>query len=94
MLKPDYLPFYILKYVHYHWQMIESRFNELLVHAKILLRKKWLFGVFDDFVTKQLPHNVTWGLSLLYAMEHKADRSLTSTQGDTGHIIYICFMVC
>lgn len=63
--------------------MIESRFNELLAHAKILLRKKWLFGVFDDFVTKQLPHNVTWGLSLLYAMEHKADRSLTSTQGNT-----------
>ncbi|PWA99062.1 peroxisomal ABC transporter 1 [Artemisia annua] len=67
--------------------MIESRFNELLAHAKILLRKKWLFGVFDDFVTKQLPHNVTWGLSLLYAMEHKADRSLTSTQGELAHAL-------
>lgn len=62
--------------------MIESRFNEVLVHAKTLLKKKWLFNILDDFVTKQLPHNVTWGLSLLYAMEHKADRSLTSTQGD------------
>lgn len=67
--------------------MIESRFNELLVHAKILLRKKWLFGILDDFVTKQLPHNVTWGLSLLYAMEHKADRSLTSTQGELAHAL-------
>lgn len=67
--------------------MIESRFNELLAHAKILLRKKWLFGVLDDFVTKQLPHNVTWGLSLLYAMEHKADRSLTSTQGELAHAL-------
>nr|XP_043614647.1 ABC transporter D family member 1-like [Erigeron canadensis] len=67
--------------------MIESRFNELLAHAKMLLRKKWLFGVLDDFVTKQLPHNVTWGLSLLYAMEHKAHRSLTSTQGELAHAL-------
>ncbi|XP_076946754.1 ABC transporter D family member 1-like [Bidens hawaiensis] len=67
--------------------MIESRFNEVFVHAKTLLKKKWLFGVLDDFVTKQLPHNVTWGLSLLYAMEHKADRSLTSTQGELAHAL-------
>ncbi|CAI9299736.1 unnamed protein product [Lactuca saligna] len=67
--------------------MIESRFNELLAHAKILLRKKWLFGVLDDFVTKQLPHNVTSGLRLLYAIEHKADRSLTSTQGELAHAL-------
>ncbi|XP_076923397.1 ABC transporter D family member 1-like [Bidens hawaiensis] len=67
--------------------MIESRFNEVLAHAKTLLKKKWLFGVLDDFVTKQLPHNVTWGLSLLYAMEHKADRSLTSTQGELAHAL-------
>ncbi|KVI04747.1 AAA+ ATPase domain-containing protein, partial [Cynara cardunculus var. scolymus] len=68
-------------------EMIESRFNELLVHANILLRRRWLFGILDDFVTKQLPHNVTWGLSLLYAMEHKADRSLTSTQGELAHAL-------
>ncbi|KAI3802276.1 hypothetical protein L1987_30406 [Smallanthus sonchifolius] len=67
--------------------MIESRFNEVLAHAKTLLKKKWLFGILDDFVTKQLPHNVTWGLSLLYAMEHKADRSLTSTQGELAHAL-------
>ncbi|CAI9260794.1 unnamed protein product [Lactuca saligna] len=67
--------------------MIESRFNELLAHAKILLRKKWLFGVLDDFVTKQLPHNVTSGLRLLYAIEHKADRSLISTQGELAHAL-------
>lgn len=63
-------------------QMVESRFRELLDHSKILLKKKWLFGVLDDFITKQLPHNVTWGLSLLYAMEHKGDRASTSTQGE------------
>ena len=63
-------------------QMVESRFQELLDHSKLLLKRKWVFGVLDDFITKQLPHNVTWALSLLYAMEHKGDRALTSTQGD------------
>lgn len=63
------------------FQMVETKFRELLQHSRHLLKKKWLYGIWDDFVTKQLPHNVTWGLSLLYAMEHKGDRSLTSTQG-------------
>ncbi|XP_077239794.1 ABC transporter D family member 1-like [Tasmannia lanceolata] len=67
--------------------MADSRFRELLNHSEILLKKKWLFGMLDDFITKQLPHNVTWGLSLLYAMEHKGDRSLTSTQGDLAHAL-------
>ena len=62
-------------------QMIDAKFTTLLNHSKVLLRKKWLYGIFDDFVTKQLPHNVTWGLSMLYALEHKGDRALTSTQG-------------
>ncbi|KAJ4715706.1 ABC transporter D family member 1-like [Melia azedarach] len=67
--------------------MIELRFKELLDHSLLLLKKKWLFGVLDDFVTKQLPHNVTWGLSLLYAMEHQGDRALTSTQGELAHAL-------
>ncbi|WOL09483.1 hypothetical protein Cni_G18236 [Canna indica] len=61
--------------------MVESRFRELLEHCKIHMRNKWLYGILDEFITKQLPHNVTWGLSLLYALEHKGDRALTSTQG-------------
>ncbi|XP_042485644.1 ABC transporter D family member 1 [Macadamia integrifolia] len=67
--------------------MIDSRFTMLLGHSKILLKKKWLYGILDDFVTKQLPHNVTWGLSLLYALEHKGDRALTSTQGELAHAL-------
>ncbi|KAM7517453.1 hypothetical protein LguiB_016415 [Lonicera macranthoides] len=67
--------------------MIESRFGELLDHSILLLKKKWLFGILDDFVTKQLPHNVTWGLSLLYAVEHKGDRALTSIQGELAHAL-------
>ncbi|XP_043708292.1 ABC transporter D family member 1-like [Telopea speciosissima] len=67
--------------------MIDSRFRMLLGHSKILLKKKWLYGILDDFITKQLPHNVTWGLSLLYALEHKGDQALTSTQGDLAHAL-------
>ncbi|XP_024314654.1 ABC transporter D family member 1 [Brachypodium distachyon] len=67
--------------------MVEARFTTLLNHSKVLLRKKWLYGIFDDFVTKQLPHNVTWGLSMLYALEHKGDRALTSTQGELAHAL-------
>lgn len=62
--------------------MVDSRFRELINHSKILLWKKWLYGMLDDFITKQLPHNVTWGLSLLYAMEHKGDHASASTQGE------------
>lgn len=68
-------------------EMIESRFKELFNHSMLLLKKKWLFGILDDFVTKQLPHNVTWGLSLLYAMEHRGDRALSSTQGELAHAL-------
>ncbi|XP_038994853.1 ABC transporter D family member 1-like isoform X1 [Hibiscus syriacus] len=65
--------------------MVESRFMEVLDHSSLLLKKKWLFGILDDFVTKQLPHIVTWGLSLLYALDHKGDLSLVSTQIELGH---------
>lgn len=67
--------------------MVELRFGELLDHSMLLLKKKWLFGILDDFTTKQLPHNVTWGLSLLYAVEHKGDRSSTTTQGELAHAL-------
>lgn len=68
-------------------EMIESKYGALFNHSMLLLKKKWLFGIIDDFITKQLPHNVTWGLSLLYAMEHKGDRALTSTQGELAHAL-------
>lgn len=40
-----------------------------------------MFGILDDFITKQLPRNVTWLRSLFYGMEHKGDRASISTQG-------------
>lgn len=66
--------------------MIESRFKKLVDHSLLNLKKKWLFGILDDFITKQLPHNVTWGLSLLYALDHQGDRAMTSTQGRDYHL--------
>ena len=63
-------------------QMVDTKFRALLDHSLMLLKKKWVYGILDDFVTKQLPNNVTWGLSLLYALEHKGDRALVSTQGE------------
>ncbi|KAK7306012.1 hypothetical protein VNO77_43926 [Canavalia gladiata] len=67
--------------------MVESRFRELLYHSKYLLKKKWLFGILDDFITKQLPHNVTWLLSLLYAVEHMGDRASINAQGELAHAL-------
>ncbi len=34
---------------------------------------RWLYSVADDFFTKQLPHNVTWGLTVLYALDASKD---------------------
>ena len=34
----------------------------------------------DDFFTKQLPHNVTWGLTVLYALDAPGDFSDTRVQ--------------
>ena len=62
-------------------QVAAGRFKTLLTHSQNLLQKRWFFGVADDFITKQLPHNVTWGLSLMYAMEHNGNRALTAVQG-------------
>ncbi|KAH7446286.1 hypothetical protein KP509_01G050100 [Ceratopteris richardii] len=67
--------------------MIEARFSALLEHSKKLLIRRWIFGIADEFITKQLPHNVTWGLSLMYAMDHAGDRASTSVQGELAHAL-------
>jgi ABC-type uncharacterized transport system fused permease/ATPase subunit len=65
--------------------VVEGRFKTLLTHSHKLLRKRWVFGIADEFLTKQLPHNVTWGLSLLYAVEHGGDRAQVSVQAELAH---------
>lgn len=34
----------------------------------------------DDFFTRQLPHNVTWALTLLYALDMRGDLASTAVQ--------------
>ena len=41
---------------------------------------RWLYSVADDFFTKQLPHNVTWGLTVLYALDAAKDLADVSAQ--------------
>ncbi|KAI5066208.1 hypothetical protein GOP47_0018832 [Adiantum capillus-veneris] len=65
--------------------IIEDRFSALMEHSKRLLLKRWLFDIADMFITKELPHNVTWGLSLLYAMENYNDNTSSAKQGELAH---------
>lgn len=64
--------------------VVSSHFEAVLAHAKVLLRKRWLFGIADEFISKQLPHNVTWLLSLLYALDHPEGAAPT-VQGQLAH---------
>ena len=43
----------------------------------------------DDFLAKQLPHNVTWGLTMLYSLEHPGNFDDNNSQA--GDILYIIF---
>ena len=51
-----------------------------LLLSCVRLRCRWLYAVADDFFTKQLPHNVTWGLTVLYALDAPGDFSDTRVQ--------------
>eukprot|EP00249_Psilotum_nudum_P023443 c28874_g1_i1 orf=721-4785(+) len=67
--------------------MIEARFTALLNHSRDLLKTRFLFDIADEFITKQLPHNVTWGLSLMYSLDHQGNRASTSVQGELAHAL-------
>ena len=46
---------------------------------------RWLYSVADDFFTKQLPHNVTWGLTVLYALDASKDLNNLGSSGESSH---------
>lgn len=46
-----------------------AHFDRLTKHLVHVANIKWLHSVADDFFTKQLPFNVTWVLTLMYAMD-------------------------
>ena len=53
-----------------------------LFQAKI----QWIYGAVDDFVIKQLPHIVTWGLSLAYTNRMAKRQSVYENHGSQlGH---------
>ena len=66
-------------------QLVSHRFAQLLGHRRSLLSQRWLFGIADEFITKQLPHNVTWGLSLLFALEAPRGASEEGRMGARAH---------
>ena len=66
-------------------QLVSHRFAQLLGHRRSLLSQRWLFGIADEFITKQLPHNVTWGLSLLFALEAPRGASEEGRMGAGAH---------
>ncbi|GJP52743.1 hypothetical protein CLOM_g11828 [Closterium sp. NIES-68] len=64
--------------------VVADRFARVMEHRRGVLSRRWFFGIADEFITKQLPHNVTWGLSMLYAMDYQlADTS--HSQGVLAH---------
>lgn len=42
-------------------------------HLRGVAVTRWGHAIADDFFSKQLPHNVTWGLTLLYAIDRSGD---------------------
>ncbi len=48
---------------------VAAYFDRLTKHLLHVANIKWLHSVADDFFTKQLPFNVTWVLTLMYAVD-------------------------
>ena len=42
-------------------------------HLRDVAVTRWGHAIADDFFSKQLPHNVTWVLTLLYALDRSGD---------------------
>ncbi len=47
--------------------------QDLMSHLSRVAATRWGHAIADDFFSKQLPHNVTWGLTLLYALDRSGD---------------------
>ena len=48
---------------------VAAYFDRLTVHLRHVANIRWMHSVADDFFTKQLPFNVTWVLTLMYALD-------------------------
>jgi ABC-type uncharacterized transport system fused permease/ATPase subunit len=68
-------------------EQVGAAFGALTAHGRALVRARWAYGAADEFFAKQLPHSVTWVLTLLYALEQRGDFGDTAFQGALVHNI-------
>ena len=62
-------------------ETVRGRLRALLGNASRIAGAKWGHAVADDFFARQLPHNVTWALTVLYSLDHAPDTRDTAGQG-------------
>ena len=60
---------------------VGTALSRLLAHARTVSTAKWAHAVADDFFARQLPHNVTWALTVLYALDHAPADADAAGQG-------------
>jgi ABC transporter transmembrane region 2 len=48
---------------------IAGHLQRFLAQRRALAHAQWLHSAVDEFFSKQLPHNATWALTLLYALQ-------------------------
>ena len=60
---------------------VDTALARLLAHARTVSAAKWAHAVADDFFARQLPHNVTWALTVLYALDHAPADADAAGQG-------------
>jgi ABC-type uncharacterized transport system fused permease/ATPase subunit len=66
---------------------VSAAFDALAAHLRSLIGLRWAYGAADEFFAKQLPHSITWLLTLLYALEQRGDFASTEFQGALVHNI-------
>jgi ABC-type uncharacterized transport system fused permease/ATPase subunit len=73
---------------------MSAHLSRFLTQEQVLARARWLHSVVDELFTKQLPYNVTWALTLLYALQrdesHWAD---SAAQVQLLTAIYRCLVL-
>lgn len=62
-------------------EKIKKTYQDLVQHLERLVKLRWMYGAADDFFAKQLPHSVTWILTLLYALDQRQDFGDSAFQG-------------
>jgi len=62
--------------------LVGTTFENLAEHLKSLIGLQWRYGTADEFFAKQLPHSITWVLTLLYSLQQQGNFASTTFQGD------------